>query len=110
MSHLWIAQTTVANVTDAKALASSAVSQNLAACVQLDPGVLSIFIWDGEQVEDPEVRLTFKTTAARLPALKAMVMQEHPYEVPEWIAWPLGDVQANYLAWAEERVIEDEED
>ena len=109
MSHLWIAQTTVANLADAKSLASSAVSQNLAACVQLDPGVLSIFNWDGAQVEDPEVRLTFKTTAARLPALKEMLMQEHPYEIPEWIAWPLGDVNADYLAWAEERVTDEEE-
>jgi len=101
MAHLWIAQTTVATPEDAQVLARSAVEQNLAACAQIEPGLTSIFRWEDTLEADPEVRLTFKTTAARLPALKDMVHAEHPYEEPEWVAWPVGDVSAGYLAWAE---------
>lgn len=104
MSHLWIAQTTVAHLADAESLAKSAIEQNLAACVQLDPGVTSIFRWEGQLEEDVEIRLNFKTTAARLPALKAFIHEEHPYDTPEWVAWPVGDTSAAYLSWAEGRV------
>jgi periplasmic divalent cation tolerance protein len=104
MALLWIAQTTVATTADAQVLARSAVEQSLAACVHVEPHLTSFFHWEGKLEEDAEVRLTFKTTAARLPALKAMIRDEHPYDVPEWIAWPIGDVSAEYLAWAEERV------
>ena len=109
MAHLWIAQTTVTHASDAQALARSAVEQNLAACVQIEPEIASVFRWEGAIEEDKEVRLTFKTTAERLAALKAMIHDEHPYDTPEWIAWPAGDVSAAYLSWAEEQVAESDD-
>lgn len=109
MAHLWIAQTTVTHLSDAQALARAAVEQGLAACVHLEPNITSVYRWEARIEEDTEVRLTFKTTAARLPMLKAMLHDEHPYDTPEWIAWPVGDVSADYLAWAEQQVSDDDE-
>ncbi|MFP4542079.1 MAG: divalent-cation tolerance protein CutA [Opitutales bacterium] len=101
MAQLWIAQTTVELREDAEALARQAVEQSLAACVHLEDPIASVFQWEGSVTLEPEVRLTFKTTAARLPALKRFIHEEHPYDTPEWIAWPAGDVSAAYLKWAE---------
>ncbi|MGH7528226.1 MAG: divalent-cation tolerance protein CutA [Gemmatimonadales bacterium] len=45
-----------------------------------------------------------KTTAARLPALRARIRELHPYDVPEIIAIPILEGEPAYLRWIEESV------
>jgi periplasmic divalent cation tolerance protein len=94
--------TTVANHDDARRLAREGITARLAACAQLEP-IESHYIWKGALVEEPEIRITFKTTAARRPALMAWLRREHPYEIPAITAQPLQDPDPAYLSWVGEQ-------
>lgn len=80
-------------------LARRLVEEELAACVNLVPGVRSIYRWKGEVQDDAEVLLIVKTREDTLPALTARVVALHPYDVPEVIALPIVGGNDAYLAW-----------
>lgn len=80
-------------------IARTLVSEKLCACVNLLPGVRSLFEWD-DVIEDQEEQLAIiKTTRARVPALLARLPELHPYEVPEALVLPVSGGLAPYLAW-----------
>ena len=83
----------------AEALARDAVAEGLAACVNLLPGVTSVFRWEGRVDAEQEVLLVLKTTAGRLLELEARVTSRHPYDVPEFVALPAAHVSGPYLGW-----------
>ena len=75
------------------------VSERLAACANLLPGVTSVYIWQGEQTESEEVLVLFKTRRETYPALETRLKSLHPYEVPEIVAVDLAAGLPAYLAW-----------
>ena len=83
----------------ARSLARALVERRVAACVNLVPGVRSVYRWKGRVEEARETLLVAKTTAGRLPALLAAVRELHPYEVPEAIALPVDGGLAGSLDW-----------
>lgn len=83
----------------AEALARALVGEGLAACVNLLPGIRSIYRWKGELCSEGEVLLLIKTRADRREALGARIQQLHPYEVPELLAFPASGGLADYLGW-----------
>jgi len=89
---------------DAERVATSLVEERLAACVNIVPGVVSIYRWKGNVEQEPELMLVIKTLAERVEALKARLVQLHPYELPEVVVIPIGGGHAPYLAWIEEQV------
>jgi periplasmic divalent cation tolerance protein len=88
----------------AEALAHALVSSRLAACVQLTPGIRSVYRWDGRVEVGEETRLDIKTTAARLPALIAEIERLHPHDVPEVLALPVAGGSEPYLDWIRKEV------
>lgn len=80
-------------------LARSLVEENLAACVNRLPGVTSTYRWQGQIVDETEVLLLIKTSAAQYPALAARLPELHPYSVPELIALSIDSGLPEYLAW-----------
>ena len=80
-------------------LARRLVEEGLAACVNLVPGVRSIYRWQGALQEDAEILLIAKTRAALLDALVARVRALHPYELPEVVALAVAGGSAPYLDW-----------
>jgi periplasmic divalent cation tolerance protein len=80
-------------------LARALVEERLAACVNLVPGVRSIYRWEGRIQEDAEVLLIVKTRADRCDALGARVRALHPYALPEVLALAAAGGSAEYLAW-----------
>jgi periplasmic divalent cation tolerance protein len=80
-------------------IAETVVGERLAACVNLVPGVRSIYRWQGTVEQADEVMLVLKTSAARLDALTARLQALHPYELPEVIAVEATGGSAAYLAW-----------
>jgi periplasmic divalent cation tolerance protein len=80
-------------------ISRAAVEQGLAACATLIPGAKSIYRWKGQIETAQETAVTFKTAHDRFEALRTFVLSEHPYEVPELIAWPVSDGAPAYLAW-----------
>ena len=92
-------QTTFASVEDAQRVAQALVSEQLAACCQLVPGLTSIYVWEGRLREESEVLLLAKTTEQRWPDVRDRIGELHPYDTPELIATPLALVGFEYLAW-----------
>ncbi len=90
---------TAPDLRTARRLAKVALEARLAACVNLVPRVESHFWWRGEIESSVEVLLVFKTAARHLKALEALVLREHPYDTPEFLAMPLGSGTGCYLDW-----------
>jgi periplasmic divalent cation tolerance protein len=80
-------------------IAEALVSEGLAACVNILPGIASVYRWEGQVQRDAEVLLLIKTTRGRLPELTDRVRGLHPYELPEVIAVPVSGGLPDYLQW-----------
>ncbi len=85
----------------AEDLAKRLVSSRLAACVNILPGLTSVYEWKGEVERDSELLLLAKTTEARYPALENALRQAHPYELPEIVCVPIVAGLSGYLEWIE---------
>lgn len=88
----------------AKRLAEALVRRRLAACVNIVPGIQSVFRWKGKVERASEILLLIKTTAKAFQRLRQAIAQLHPYDVPEIIALPVQGGHAAYLAWVAESV------
>ena len=82
-------------------MARSLVEAQLAACVNLLPGIRSIYTWDGEVCDETEVLMVIKTQSKLFTMLAESIRTMHPYEVPEIIAVPIVTGDPNYLTWIE---------
>ncbi|WPL16665.1 Divalent-cation tolerance protein CutA [Thiorhodovibrio winogradskyi] len=94
-----IAYCTCPDAACAERIATLLVKEGLAACVSLLPGATSFYLWEGDLCQDAETLLMIKTTQARLHALEARILTEHPYEVPEFIVVPVIAGSDHYLEW-----------
>jgi periplasmic divalent cation tolerance protein len=84
---------------EAAKMAKALVEERLAACANIVKGVRSIYRWEGEVQDDPEVLMLIKTTGERFEALKSRVKALHSYSVPEVIALPIVKGLEAYLEW-----------
>jgi periplasmic divalent cation tolerance protein len=83
----------------AQSLAEGAVEARLAACVNVIPGVVSVYRWKGRVHRDAESLLVIKTSAAKLTALERWIKERHPYETPEFLVLSASGGSKEYLAW-----------
>ena len=90
----------------APAIARTLVDERIAACVNIVPGVRSVYSWKGETCDDAESILLIKTTASLAADLAARLKELHPYEVPELVAIEIREGEGNpeYLAWLTDSV------
>lgn len=86
----------------AEHIGAALVEERLAACVNLIPGLISIYRWQGTLRKEPEWLLLIKTTAACFEALRIRIRALHPYEAPEIIALPIKHGDPAYLNWLTE--------
>ena len=97
--------TTLGDADSARAFVSALVQARLVACGTLLPAATSIYRWEGELREEPEVVVLLKTDVAKWEALCAAVRERHPYEVPELLALPVSRGLDLYLSWVTSEVI-----
>jgi periplasmic divalent cation tolerance protein len=90
----------------ARRLADTLVVERLAACVNIVPGLRSVYRWQGTVECGNELLLLIKTTRARLPALSARVVELHPHELPEVVAVEVAGGLSAYLDWVAEQASE----
>ena len=93
---------TVPDQASGENIAAELVAARLAACVNLVPGMVSIYRWQGETHKDAERLLLIKTRAECLQELEAAIKKAHPYELPEIIALPIEQGLEGYLRWIDE--------
>ena len=83
----------------AQLAARTVVAERLAACVQLVPGITSVYHWENGIHSSQEVLAICKCPASTAAALAERILQLHPYEVPEIVISPIS-ATGPYLAWA----------
>ena len=91
--------TTISAEADGAALARTLVEEQLAACVNLLPAMISVYRWKGQVEQDREQQVVIKTTTDRLAALETRVRELHAYELPEFLVIAADGGSAAYLAW-----------
>lgn len=91
--------TTVATEESAERLAHALVERGLAACVNILPGVRSIYHWQGAVQDDRELLLLVKTTRERRDETMSAIAELHPYDVPEVVALEADAVSGPYASW-----------
>ena len=96
--------TTFADAETARQIGTQLVESQLVACVNVLPGVESIFRWQGEVQLDAEAIALIKTTRGRLEELEAWLQTHHTYEVPEILVLTPESGSARYLQWVRESV------
>ena len=94
-----IAFVTVPNKDVAEKIAGGLVSAKLAACVNIIPGVTSVYEWEGKIEQDSELILKIKTRTSRVPELTEFVKSNHPYDVCEVITTTIDSGNPQYLDW-----------
>lgn len=94
-----IALTTAGSQEEAERIARSVVEERLAACVNILPGLRSIYRWRGAVEKAGEILLVIKTNAASLVALESAVRRLHSYEVPEFLVLTPEAAGKPYLEW-----------
>ena len=93
---------TVPDQSSAEQIGGALVDERLAACVNILPGVTSVYSWQGKRETDREVVLIIKTRQGVYQNLEQRIVALHPYELPEIVAVPLVEGLAGYLGWIDE--------
>jgi periplasmic divalent cation tolerance protein len=90
---------TAPNITVARKIAVTVLSNRLVACANLMPKVESHYWWKGQLESSSEVLVMFKTTKTKLAELERCVVKNHPYDTPEFVALELEHGTEKYLNW-----------
>ncbi len=104
MSDFIIVLVTASSLEEADGIATDLVGSMLAACVNVIPGVTSVYRWKGQLQRDPEWLLVIKSRRDVFDTLVERVQTLHSYDVPEIIALPLTDGSEAYLQWLDREV------
>ncbi|MBX9849971.1 MAG: divalent-cation tolerance protein CutA [Rhodocyclaceae bacterium] len=99
MTQALLVLTNLPDATSAEALASRLVSSGVAACVNQLAPCQSTYAWQGRIEQATEIPLLIKTSATRYADVQALILEMHPYALPEIIALPLTEGLPAYLDW-----------
>lgn len=104
MTDKRIVLSTAGSQEEGRRIAQALVERRLAACVNIVPGIESVYRWEGKVESAAEQLLVIKTTAAAFPKLREALLELHSYSVPECLMLSVEDGSAAYLAWLGESV------
>ena len=105
MPVISLLSTTISSADAGKQLAIKLVESKLAACVQMDGPIESVYRWQGQLCVDTVFRLTCKTLPICIDRAILFVKQNHSYETPE-ILIEQAEVSADYFQWLTQQVVE----
>jgi periplasmic divalent cation tolerance protein len=93
--------TTYPSIVEAEAAGRSLVERRLCACVNILPGMVSLYWWQGQIDRGEEVVMIIKTRASLTEPVRAAVRQMHSYTTPAILVLPIESVDPDYHAWIE---------
>jgi periplasmic divalent cation tolerance protein len=88
----------------AEAIAQAVVTEKLAACVNVLPGIRSCYVWERKLTWSAELLLLIKTTRGRFGQLRDRIRELHSYSVPEIVGVPIDEASEKYLEWIDTSV------
>src|SRR5262245_444047 len=88
----------------AETITQTVVTEKLAACVNVLPGIRSCYIWEQELTWSDEVLLLIKSTRGRFDQLQDKIKTLHSYTVPEIVGVTIDDAFDKYIAWIDQSV------
>ncbi len=91
--------TTWPSAVEAEAAGRALCERGLAACVNILPGMISLYRWQGAVERGEEAVMIVKTRAALSGEVEAAVKALHPYDVPAIVVLPVEGGETGYLAW-----------
>lgn len=98
-TDLRIVFTTAGTRDEGDRIARTLVDRNLAACVNVVPGLASVYRWQGDVQSANEVLLVIKTSADRLESLESALHSLHSYDLPEFLVLHPNSSSAGYRDW-----------
>jgi periplasmic divalent cation tolerance protein len=99
MTDKIVVLSTCATVDEAEKIGRSLLEQRLAACVNIVPGMRSIYHWKGAIESAVECMLLIKTSREQFEQVSSALRRVHSYELPEVLALPILDGSEDYLEW-----------
>jgi periplasmic divalent cation tolerance protein len=99
MERAVLVYTTWPSIVEAEKAGRLLVERRLAACVNILPGMISLYRWEGKVARAEEAVMIVKTRAARAEAVRTAVKEMHAYEVPSIVVLPVESVDAQYYRW-----------
>ena len=99
MERAVVVYTTYPSAVEAEAAGRALLERRLAACVNILPGMVSLFWWEGKIDRGDEVVMIIKTRAGLAEAVRAAVRQMHTYTTPAILVLPIESVDPDYHAW-----------
>jgi periplasmic divalent cation tolerance protein len=91
--------TTFPSVVEAEKAGKALVEDRLAACVNIVPGMISHYRWQGAIERGEEAVMLIKTRASLAEPVRAAVRASHPYDTPAILVLPIESVDETYFAW-----------
>jgi periplasmic divalent cation tolerance protein len=99
MERAVLVYTTWPSIVEAERAGRSIVERRLAACVNILPGMISHYWWEGKLERAEEAVMLVKTRATLAEAVRQAVKELHSYKVPSIMVLPIESVDADYYAW-----------
>jgi periplasmic divalent cation tolerance protein len=90
---------TYASLAEAERIGEALIDRGLAACVNIFPGMTSIYLWEGKRQRESETAMLIKTRQAVAATVIAEVRALHSYSNPAVVALPIVDGSPDFLAW-----------
>ncbi len=91
--------TTFADAEQAKALGKKLILEKLAACVNIFPGMISLYAWEGQMQTEPEAAMFIKTRSEKREDALGRIRELHPYETPALLVLPIEYADEAYAKW-----------
>jgi periplasmic divalent cation tolerance protein len=91
--------TTHPSLVEAEKVGRAIVERRLAACVNILPGMVSHYWWQGTLERGEEVVMIIKTRASLAEPVRAAVKEMHSYTTPAILVLPIESVDQGYLSW-----------
>src|SRR5581483_269877 len=91
--------TTWPSAVEAEQAGRTLVERRLAACVNILPGMVSLYWWERKVDRGEKAVMIIKTRASLAPEVEKAVKALHSYTVPAILVLPLESVEPNYLGW-----------